>query len=585
MVRPYWRDLSGAWEFDYDDSNAPDRTAPGAPFSQTITVPYPPESPLSGIGDTGYHPVAWYRRHITSQELAAAGFKRGRRLLLHFGAVDYRADVWAGGQHVGQHEGGHTPFTVDVTKAADGEFDVVVRAEDDPRDLEQPRGKQDWELRPHVIWYERTTGIWQPVWLETVPVTHIIDLGWQADIVRGQVVLSYELSEVPDGGSMLAIEVWHEGVLLACTTTQASHRAEVIVSLTPGWVTETCADLLWSPEHPCLLDARVSVMGPDGTIIDEVVSYFGMRSVSTTAGSFMLNGQPYYVRAVLSQGYWPQSHLAAPDPDALRAEVQVIKDLGFNTARMHQKPEDPRFLFWADKLGLLVWDEMPSAYEFSSTSIKRLTSEWQEVMHRDRSHPCVAVWVPMNESWGAQQAARRADERDFLAGLYCLTKAIDPSRPVVSNDGWEHTESDLLTIHDYENDSTVLSASYADETAVAKTTRGVGPGGRVVKLLPPELAPNLESAPVILSEFGGVCFENTKQQGAWGYHVVNDAIEYERQLRAVFGAVQHSQVLAGWCYTQLTDTMQETNGLLDSQRRPKLDPTVVASVVQGVAAA
>jgi len=583
LVRPAWADLTGTWEFDFASAAEADadRLSAHTPYGHTIVVPYPPEAPLSGVADTGYHPVVWYRRHVTAADIAGCGHGDGRRLLLHFGAVDYRADVWAGGQHVGRHEGGHTPFTVDVTAAATSGFDIVVRAEDDPLDLEQPRGKQDWEPRPHSIWYERTTGIWQPVWLESVPRQHVRALAWLTDVANGQVTLGYEVSE-RSRETAVRVLIAHDGVPLAEATslTEGQLRGRVVIPLAVLGNGQGYERLLWSPERPVLLDAAIELRDPAGRVVDAVTSYLGLRTVGTGGGQFLLNDRPYHVRAVLSQGYWPQSHLAAPSAAALSEEVRLIKELGFNTARLHQKIEDPRLLYWADRLGLLVWEELPSAYEFSATSISRLTREWTEAIQRDRSHPSVAVWVPMNESWGVQQAAHRPEQRHFLQALYHLAKALDPTRLVVSNDGWEHADSDLLTVHDYDNDVDSLTAAYADDTAVASTIAGIGPGQRVIRLLPEAETPGLAHAPVMVSEFGGVALDPGRGDGSWGYAVVADTDQLERQLRGVVGALQASRSLAGWCYTQLTDTVQETNGLTDACRRPKLNPAVVRAIIQ-----
>lgn len=585
LLRPVWHSLDGAWGFEYDDADrglTESWSEPGRSTSQTITVPYPPESALSGIGDTGHHPVVWYRRHITEDDLAAAAWNEGGHLLIHFGAVDYRASVWADGRLLGTHEGGHTPFTVDATAAAQrGSFELVVRAEDDPDDLEQPRGKQDWLAEPHVIWYHRTTGIWQTVWLETVPPLHVTHLAWETDLVAGTVSADIEVNRRPPGGVEMDIDLSYEGAELARISTSVSEpRTRIVLplpTLTNGQGYET---LLWTPEHPRLVDAHLTVRTPAG-IEDAVASYFGMRSVSVDGGHFLLNDRPSPIVAVLEQGYWPQSHLAAPSVEALRDEVQLIKDLGFTTARVHQKIEDPRFLYWADRLGLMVWEELPSAYRFSTTSVTRLSREWTEAIARDRSHPSVVAWVPVNESWGVQQVAHDPRQRDLVRALFHMTRALDSTRPVISNDGWEHTDSSLLTVHDYENDPEILSASYRDADAVRATLTGIGPAGRRMSLLAEGEASLLPSAPVVVSEFGGVTYAPDAEIDTWGYAVAESSDDFERRVRGVFGALQASRVLGGYCYTQLTDTLQEANGLVDENRVPKLPTAVIRSIVRG----
>jgi beta-galactosidase/beta-glucuronidase len=597
LVRERWRSLDGEWGFEHDDDDrgmTEEWAAPGREAPRRITVPYPPESSLSGIGDTAHHPVVWYRRQITAEDIAGAGWGSDRRLLIHFGAVDYRASVWADGRLLGTHEGGHTPFTLDATASARrGPFELVVRAEDDPDDLEQPRGKQDWLPDPHVIWYHRTTGIWQTVWLEAVPLLHISALAWETDLTAGTVAADIELSARPTSTASITVELTWEGAPLGrVTQTITEPRARLVIPLAPLTNGQGYESLLWSPEHPRLVDATVTLGFADsarGTVgeadataeVDTVASYTGMRSVAVDAGRFLLNDRPYQIVAVLEQGYWPTSHLAAPDAQALRDEVQLIKDLGFTTARVHQKIEDPRFLYWADRLGLLVWEELPSAYRFSSTSVARLTREWTDAIARDRSHPCVVAWVPVNESWGVQQVAHDSRQLDLVRALFHLTRALDGTRPVISNDGWEHADSALLTVHDYENDPERLTASYRDDQAVAATIGGVGPAGRRMRLLDDDHAPLLAAAPIVVSEFGGVTWAPGAAIETWGYAVADSAEDYQRRLEGVFGALHASPVLAGFCYTQLTDTLQEANGLTDENRVPKLPVEVIRAIVRG----
>jgi hypothetical protein len=335
--------------------------------------------------------------------------------------------------------------------------------------------------------------------------------------------------------------------------------------------------LLWSPEMPRLLDAEVTVL--DDVDPDRVRSYLGLRSVGWADGHFLLNERPYYVRGVLAQNYWPESHLAAPNDEALRDEVQLAKDLGFNTVRVHQKPEDPRFLAWADRLGLLVWAEAPSAYEFSSAAVTQLTAEWLALVRRDFSHPSVVAWVPFNESWGVQQVSTAPEQLAFVQGLGMLTRAMDTSRLLVTNDGWEHGDSDLITVHDYGVTRSEVESNYTDRATVDALVDGVGPLGRRIRVG----GGNAGGRPVIVSEFGGVSYAPGHQGAGWGYETVHTVGEFEQLLRDLFEAVQVSPVLAGWCYTQLTDTGQEMNGLVDAARTPKLPAATIRAIVLGAA--
>lgn len=578
LRRPDWTDLSGTWGFAHDDRD--EGRAAGwqhdpAAFDRTITVPFPPESPASGIRETGHHPVVWYRRAFTVTPRPG-----GDRVVLHFGAVDYRAAVWVDGHHAGDHEGGMTPFAFDITDllrpGTDGHT-VVVRAEDLPQDAAQPRGKQDWRTSPHVIWYHRTTGIWQPVWLETVPAARVADLCWTLDLERCSVRLDAALRRPPrdrdDSDLFLSVtlRLGEERLAehLALVTDDEVAFDLAVPALRNGQDRDR---LLWSPESPTLVDAEVRLLAreADGGLrtVDEVTSYAGLRTVGTADGRFLLNGRPYYPRMVLEQGYWPESHLAAPDPGALRREVELIKELGFNGARLHQKVEDPRFLAWCDRLGLLVWGEMAGTFAFGPEAVRRLTTEWMDVVHRDRGHPCVVTWVPFNESWGVQDIARSPAQRAFVEGVVSLTRALDPTRPVIANDGWEQPDGDVWTVHDYAATGTELRARYGTVHALEAMLTHARPGGRAVLLSPDPDDPR-GGRPVMLTEFGGLSFRPSGEEW-FGYSTVTSDTELLARLDELTRAVTDSPELAGFCYTQLTDTEQETNGLLTADRRPKL---------------
>jgi beta-galactosidase/beta-glucuronidase len=578
-VRDGWTDLSGEWQFRYDDAARGieehwyDADSPG--FDRTITVPYPPESELSGIADSGFHPVVWYRRTVP---LTPPDDEQ--RVVLHFGAVDYRATVWVNGRLVAEHTGGHTPFSVDITDVLANEQVLVVRAEDRPGDVGQPRGKQDWRAEPHGIFYHRTTGIWQPVWLERVPAVHVTDLCWTGDRYAGTATLELRLSAEPEQGTTLAVRIEHDGAPLVEQVLAVTSSEPRLVLEVPGLTHPDGDRLIWSPERPTLLDAEIELRAPDGGV-DRVSSYLGIRSADIADGMFRLNGAPYFLRLVLEQGFWPQSHLAAPDAAALRREVELIKGLGFNGARIHQKVEDPRFLYWCDRLGLLVWGEMANAFVFTQRTVERTITEWLEVVRRDRTHPCVVTWVPINESWGAPDIARSAAQQHYATSLYHLTKALDPTRPVISNDGWEHTESDIWGVHDYTPHGESIRERYGTPEDLERTLSGSDPGRRKVLLGDPVR----QGQPVMITEFGGLSYAPREGEEWFGYSTASDPDDLLRRFADLVTAIADSRELAGFCYTQLTDTLQERNGLLDENRVPKLDVEKVREIVSQPAAA
>ena len=582
LTRPGWRDLCGTWQFCFDDAGqglTEQWQRREDVFDREIQVPFPFESPASGIGDTGFHSVVWYRREF------AASPRPGRRVLMHFGAVDYRAHVWVNGHAVASHEGGHTPFTADVTSVLreDGPQVVVVRAQDLPHDLRQPRGKQDWQRDPHGIWYDRTTGIWQPVWLEDVPETRIDRLRWTPDVESRSLDLSVTLRATSAEQQLrVRVVITREGGRVVADDTYAVHSAEVQrrITLMETDMSLGHSDLLWSPETPHLLDARITLLDGD-TVVDEVGSYTALRSFTASRNRLLLNGRPYYLRLVLAQNFWPESHLAAPDADALRREVQLVKDLGFNGVRLHQKVEDPRFLAWCDRLGLLVWAEMPAAFEFSRETVHRVTREWLEVVERDYSHPCVIAWVPVNESWGVPALETSRAQQDFVRALYHLTKALDPSRVAIGNVGWEQPVTDILTVHDYTSQGSVLRERYGDREALLHTLENVQPSYRSILL--PGVAP--DEAPVHISEFGGITLDLEGRKGWMGYGAVGSSDDLRDRYEELVCAVLSSPVVAGFCWTQLTDTQQERNGLLTAERVPKVPLEQIREVTSRVSAA
>lgn len=569
--------LDGPWGFAYDDEDAGRRERWHADdaadrFDRDILVPFAPESPASGIGDPSFHPVVWYRR------VFAAAPGAGRRLLLHVGAVDYEADVWVDGAHVGAHRGGQSSFTLDITDALrDGtEHAIVLRASDDPGQSEYPRGKQDWLPRPHDIWYERTTGIWRSVWLEEVPRVHVVDSTWLFDPVQGRVDFTVELNTRPPDGWRLDLDLrLGDEPLGAVGVAVSSDLVRGSVDLPALRNAQHRERYLWSPERPRLVDIGVVVAAADGAVVDEVATYCGLRTVGIDRGRFLLNDRPCFVRSVLEQGYWPASHFTAPDVDAYRAEVELIKSLGFNAVRVHQKTEDPRFHYWADRLGLMVWGETASAYGFSERGASAAVAEWSEIVARYRGHPSIVTWVPVNESWGVQDLAHDPRQRSLVAALTALTRALDPHRPVVSNDGWEHVDSDILTVHDYTTDAQALADNWSRGDRMDELIHGMGPSGRRLLLAPDAVSAD---APVMVTEFGGISYA---ADDTWGYATVESADQYERLVGALFAALRASRRLAGFCYTQLTDTLQEANGLLTADRAPKLPIETLRRMIAG----
>lgn len=573
LRRREWTSLNGTWQFSLDQE-ARWRSPGEVRWNATILVPFSPETPMSGIGHRGFYRRCWYRRTFAATRLA-----RGERLLLHFGAVDWRAAAWVNGSLAVTHEGGYTPFTADVTDLlqGSGEETLVVRADDDPADLAKSRGKQDWQLTPHGIWYPRTTGIWQTVWLEKVPATWIHNLRWTPSLERWEVGIEAWLNGEERENLRMAVRLTTGEKLLADDTyTVVAGEVHRRIALSDPGIDDFRNELLWNPASPTLIEARVQLWAERGKLIDEVKSYTALRSIAVQGNRVVLNGRPYTLRMVLDQGYWPESGMTAPGDDALRRDVELAKEMGFNGVRKHQKIEDPRYLYWADHLGLLVWEEMPSAYRFTWPSIRRLTREWMQVLRRDVSHPCIIAWVPFNESWGVPNLPDSKPERQYVLALYHLTKTLDPNRPVIGNDGWESVATDIIGIHDYDPNPHTIAHRYYAEDVLPKLLRRERPGGRLL-VLGEELQTDV---PVMLSEFGGIAYSQDREH-TWGYSRAASAEELAEHYAELLAVVGSLNVLAGFCYTQFADTYQEANGLLYADRTPKFPLEEIAAATLG----
>jgi beta-galactosidase/beta-glucuronidase len=559
--RELWMSLNGPWEFEFDDANAgltqnwaasTDRK-----FSRSITVPFAFETKLSGIGDTTFHPYVWYRRAIN---LPAAW--NGKRVLLHFGAVDYKASVWVNGRLAGSHEGGSVPFKLDITDLLSkpgSANSVVVRAEDAPSDRYQPRGKQYWEPQSRGIFYTRTTGIWQSVWLEAAGASYLEQVRITPTI-DGLVKFDGRIARARNTQTLHAAVKWGGKTVATAEGPAVGHRAHLSLKIPDP--------RLWNVNQPNLYDVTFELR--DGSqVLDRVGSYYGYREVTAENGRLYINGRPTYLKMVLDQGYWPESTITPPSDAAIQFDIKATKEMGFNGARKHQKVEDPRFLYWADKMGFLVSGETANAYLFDEEYAARFTREWIEIVERDYNHPSIIMWIPVNESWGVP-TVRDRQQQYHLKANYFLLKSLDPTRLVIENDGWEHVDTtDLFGIHDYAKTGELLYEKY--KNVVLKPGAHIPPNGRAA------LVPGYEynGSPIFLSEFGGIAYiapGSNVPKDAWGYAGVEPNHDAAiARMRGIWEGIVKLPQIMGICYTQLTDVEQEINGLLTYDRKPKFD--------------
>ena len=570
FVRSEWLNLNGVWEFAFDDDGVGQDEGwhDGRALPRQIVVPFPYQSELSGINDKSVHPVVWYARTF---EVPAEW--RGRDLLLHFGAVDYRTTVWVNGQEVGHNQGGHVPFRFDIAPyVREGQNRITIRVVDE-QDARQPRGKQSSTGLPHDIDYYCTTGVWQTVWLEPVPSMRIEEIRITPRAFENVAVVQVFL-HAPSAAWRIVAEASEGGRVVA--------RAEDRTPVATGRLKLSIPYAkLWSPESPNLYDLTVRLYDGD-TLLDEIRSYIGLRSIEVRDGRVVLNGRPVYMKMVLDQGYWPEGLLAAPSDEALQTDIGWAKAFGFNGVRKHQKIEDPRWLYWCDRMGMMVWEEMPNAREWSSLSEERLSAEWRRAVRRDYSHPCVVAWVPVNESMGFPELSQHhPGQYAFIERMVSATRRLDSTRPVIDNDGWEHTDiTDICAIHDYTPTGQELRERYRAKLEGGDLPPTVWIGEKPLFAR----GSKFRGQPIVLSEVGGFLMKppdvppEDRDVLYQFYGSVDDNNELLAKYRDLMGGIASLDFLAGFCYTQLTDIEQESNGLLTYDRRPKLTPEALADI-------
>ncbi|OTA93636.1 glycoside hydrolase family 2 protein [Hypoxylon sp. CO27-5] len=622
-----WTPLNEGWSILFDDEDVGLNEAwyihgvPDKHVKKPINVPFVFQTPASGVFDKDAHEVLWYERKVVDPR-AKAEIEAGDRVLARFGAVDYEVTIWASGYPVGKHRGGHVPFDVDITDAltnGKGELNVVLRIRDSPHDLSQPRGKQYWAPQPESIFYTPSSGIWQPVWLEVVPSARIGDSS-AGTVLRSNNITNGVLEtrvavlgrraghaySVEIEGSLHGINIASKKENLPGDKDYVSINLGLLLSdeqklKAPATLAEAAPFekagcwrgnlALWSPDHPTLYDLAIRLYDSEGKLVDEVKTYTGFRHLDWNRGdrTFRLNGKPLFQALVLDQGYWPETGLTPPSPESLKIDIELTKKMGFNGCRKHQKVEDPIFLYWADKLGFLVWGEMANAYEFNEDYAERFSQEWLEAVKRDINHPSVVTWTPVNGTWAYPDLKNNVDQRNHIRSLYYMTKTLDPTRPINDNCGWEHVITDLSTFHDY-SDAPDLSKTCASLEGIL----GKKLGGRDFFVGPVSLEDDgrrtddgtrhRDGAPVICSEFGGVNIapaeDALKGERDWGYTTASDPKDLLKRFEALLRAVVQGGHVCGFVYTQLSDIEQEVNGLYSFDRREKIPATEVREIVE-----
>ncbi len=581
FVREDWLCLNGTWQFEIDPGDSGlDRGLDQRALADEILVPFCPECELSGIGNVDFLNAVWYRR-----EVDIPSQWKGRNVLLHFQAVDYDATVWVNGRKIGEHRGGFTPFSCRLEGVAEpgSKATIVVRARDDHR-RPKPQGKQEWHYHRTGCLYNRTTGIWQSVWMEPVPETSLERPRILPDVAGSRFLLTQPL-QGPRKGISLRARLLDDNGQVARKTVPAQSDMTAQLSL------EIPDDRrrLWSTEDPHLYRLELELLDEDGRCIDRAQSYAGLRSVTIEGKAVLLNGKPVFQRLVLDQGFYPDGLMTAPSDEALVGDIELSMQAGFNGARLHQKVFEERFLYHADRLGYLCWGEFADWFghaELRKISYKSpsFVAQWLEAVERDLSHPSIVGWCPLNETHDRKEDGI-SDHDDLVLALFLATKALDPTRPVLDTSGYSHrlARSDIFDSHDYTQDP----AKLADKHAGAATAQPF------INDMPSSNSLGYCGQPYFVSEFGGIWWNAAQAKAAaednttdsWGYGKRPGTVEefYQRFEGQVHALLDNPGMFA-YCYTQLTDVFQEQNGIYHFDRSAKFDNARLRQIQQKPAA-
>lgn len=544
--RSNWQSLNGEWSFGYQKAgrkrykfgiNDKDIAAMRSDLDMKINVPYCVESRLSGIGYTGFINRAWYQRDVDIK-------KNDNRVFLHIGAADNVTSVFVNGTLAGKHKGGYTPISLDITDCCvDGKNDVFIVCEDDVKNPFVIRGKQSEWLKSHACDYTRTTGIWQSVYIEYVPMDYIDSIKIYPDAEHSSVTIHANLVGCAD----LYADVFYDEKHVGTAYAENSSGTTVLKI-------ELDEKHLWEVGNGRLYDLAL-VFGKD-----EVNSYFGLRDLRLDGYKFLINGKSVFQRLVLDQGFYRDGIYTATDEEFIQ-DIKLSQEVGFNGARLHQKTFDPRFLYFCDKMGYIVWGEYANwGLDYSSPkSVDVFLNEWKEVLARDFNHPAIVGWCPFNETWD-YKGKRQYDP--LLATVYDMTKAIDTTRPCIDTSGNYHVKTDIYDVHDYNYDVEFFRNNYDKLMTTGELYEHVlvdNPGRQ-----------KYNGEPTFVSEYGGIKWETDKEHKAWGYGKdVKTPQELADRYCGLTDALIQNSCMFGFCYTQLYDIEQEQNGLYTYDRQRK----------------
>lgn len=563
FARKSWMSLCGEWDFRFDQNNTGETEMffRGFERENAIIVPFTYESKASGIGKEEACQSVWYQRRFSWKK------NRAKHAHIIFEGADYLTKVWINGQYVGSNIGAYHAFSFDIDFAThDGENLIVVKCEDSysPTIL---RGKQRTTEKNHDCFYVQMTGIWKPVWLEYRSHTYLDSVRYSTDIKRKTLGIHFIVKNVTKEIQLQTEISLNGNVVVTSEEKIFCEEGDIAVCFMRRGV-KNC---FWGLNGG-LYDIVLRIKHGE-EIIDEVFSYFGMREISVRGNAVCLNNTILHQKLILYQGIWKDRLYSDPDDETIVKELTSIKNLGFNGIRVHEKIESERFLYFADRMGLLVWCEIPSAYENTPVMQENYIREMPVILKQKANHPCIITWVLFNESWGIGEIGVDKNIRRFADAMYYLAKSVDETRPVIVNDGWEHTLCDILTIHNYAQSAEELYTSCEDACRDPDSTQCAAKKRLFVK------GYQYRGQPVIVSEFGGCAFDADTGNG-WGYGAsVHDSADFLKRMSDLYTALYKNRGLSGNCYTQFCDVQQEKNGLFTADGKLKADAVKIKKIL------
>ena len=569
-TRTSFENLDGKWGFAFDDENKgiKERYYKEFPQEYEIEVPYSFEYPASGLEIKETHNIVWYRKKFIYKPT-----KNKERTLLHFEGVDYEAKVYVNGEYVGNHLGAYSRFSFDISQYInEGENEIVVRVYDD-YSCTRSRGKQRWMDHNYECFYRETTGIYKSVWLEFVPQTYLKTVYIKPSYEKTNVSIEYEIEGETKGYTLETIITYNNQIINQSTKVLTDNKYIDAYDLTTHSATMKLH--CWNDTYPCLYDVEFNLYH-EGILIDTVLSYFGIAEFISRGSNIYLNRNILFPRLILDQGYYPDTGISLTEQQMIQ-DITLMKEIGLNGCRKHQKIESDLFYYYCDVMGFYLWQELPSAYEWKMQTIKNLSNEWTDILLQHLNHPCIMAHVIVNESWGTMAIGTNKNQQYFTLGLYNLTKSIDENHFVISNDGWEHTISDLITVHDYSSEKQLMDEAYKDfnnhfliDDRLARVhSKRLFDDGFI----------NHELKPILMTEFAGIAFSKDQNIG-WGYgDLVPNEEKYLERLKGQIDSIIESHVFTGFCITQLSDVQQEVNGLVDENRNFKVDKLALKNII------